>query len=416
MPVFDRIFRRSASDGRLLSEVLAEEPPSGAADVPVDIVLEPRAVVAASFVHLAVIIAIIIIFTSNRSLVGLAEFAFVLALGVAAAVSNLFATARSLRVSEEGIQIRRFFAERTLPWWTVTRVEAKPDLSGFRAEADGKKVPWGSRSVAREKRKALALALRARLLPRGMDLEPMPPPGPMVRARGALLAVSFIAVIVAIQVLTAPSTRLATGCTWGTRTPAPTATAASGLASLPPASGSAVPQGTRTLRVVALGDFPAPLLERLKAYFQDRHGITVVIVRPLPLTDDVVDAKRDQLVDERLLQLAASVPTGLGDVTIGLTQYDMEIQSVPRWRFGFSSRSSSARLAVVSIARMDPRCLGEGPDDELLFQRMAKMVGKNVGLLYLGLPPSTDRQSIMYNNILSVADLDRMRDDLPPGR
>ncbi len=220
-----------------------------------------------------------------------------------------------------------------------------------------------------------------------------------------------------VQTLTTPSTHGAPDCTWSTRTLAPTTTAASGLASPTPGSRPAVAQSTTTLRVVALGDFPAPLLERLRAYFRDRHGITLVIVPPLPLTDDLVDGKRDQLVDERLLQLvAAGVPTSLGDVTIGLTRYDMEIQSVPRWRFGFSSRSSSARIAVVSTARMDPRCLGDESDDELLFQRMTKMVGKNIGYLYLGLPLSTDRRSIMYNNILSVADLDRMRDDLPPGR
>lgn len=52
-------------------------------------------------------------------------------------------------------------------------------------------------------------------------------------------------------------------------------------------------------------------------------------------------------------------------------------------------------------------------DDELTFERARKMVTRYIGLLYYGLPLSDDPESLLYDNVLGPADLDRMEEPLP---
>lgn len=85
-----------------------------------------------------------------------------------------------------------------------------------------------------------------------------------------------------------------------------------------------------------------------------------------------------------------------------------------RWRFTFSLRSRDRRVAVVSYARMDPKNLGEPADAEVLQSRLRKMVLKNIGIMYFGLPASGNPRSVLYGNILGVDDLDRMTEEFDP--
>jgi len=73
---------------------------------------------------------------------------------------------------------------------------------------------------------------------------------------------------------------------------------------------------------------------------------------------------------------------------------------------------------VVSTARLNPRFFGISEGEDVAFSRARKLFTKNIGLLYYGLPDSDDPDSPLYNNILSVADLDEMNEplDVPPGR
>lgn len=170
------------------------------------------------------------------------------------------------------------------------------------------------------------------------------------------------------------------------------------------------------LYLVGLRDFPNPVVLRLQAYFQDHYGIAVTVAPAVPLDDDVIDLDRRQLVAERLIDVVAAriPPHAAGDVFIGLTQYDMMIQAKPEWRFAFSNRDLARNIGVISTARMDPQSFNLRPDDELLFERTAKMVAKSVGVMYLGLAPSNNPKSVMYDNVLSADDLDGMGHEFLP--
>lgn len=82
-----------------------------------------------------------------------------------------------------------------------------------------------------------------------------------------------------------------------------------------------------------------------------------------------------------------------------------------------ASGASSATLecvAVVSYARMDPATLGQAPDAAVLETRLRKMISKNIGIIYYGLPTSNNPRSAMFRNILGVDHLDRLTEDFRP--
>ena len=62
-------------------------------------------------------------------------------------------------------------------------------------------------------------------------------------------------------------------------------------------------------------------------------------------------------------------------------------------------------LAVVSTAHLDDGLLGNKT------QRLQKMVTKDIGILYFGLPQSDDPKSVLYKDVLGPIDLDRMSED-----
>jgi hypothetical protein len=63
---------------------------------------------------------------------------------------------------------------------------------------------------------------------------------------------------------------------------------------------------------------------------------------------------------------------------------------------------------------MDPAYLGITPGEELLRSRLRKMVLKNIGIMYYGLPVSRDPRSVLYGNVLGPDDLDYMSEFFEP--
>jgi predicted Zn-dependent protease len=169
-----------------------------------------------------------------------------------------------------------------------------------------------------------------------------------------------------------------------------------------------------SLSLVGFEDYPQPVLERLQAHFHDKYGIVMTILPPIEIDEAAYDARRGQLIADRLLDtMEERAPTnGVRNVVIALTEYDIMMLDRPDYAFVFSLRDIPAGLAVVSTARMDPRAFGERRDPDLLFERASKLVAKNIGVMYLELPGSEDPRSVMYNEIFSLRALDTVREDL----
>jgi predicted Zn-dependent protease len=187
---------------------------------------------------------------------------------------------------------------------------------------------------------------------------------------------------------------------------------------------SATPAGVQRaakadLFVIAIGSARPELVESVAADLQARLRLPVGLLPQLELDPRAYDARRSQVIGERLIDAIKyrnpALTSNPKARVIGITAFDMYMDSMrAQWKFAFAVRSPDRRVAVISHARMDPAALGGTSDDELLRSRLRKMVLKNVGIIYYGLRGSDNPRSLMFSNVLGVDDLDRMTEDFEP--
>jgi predicted Zn-dependent protease len=172
-------------------------------------------------------------------------------------------------------------------------------------------------------------------------------------------------------------------------------------------------EGPPSVYFVPIEDFPLDRAERLARYFREMQAVNVGVLPAVPLEESMIDGARRQVIaDEVLAALdVARLPQHQDRVLIALMEYDMYMLDMPSWNWVFSLRDPSRLLAVVSTAHMDPVNYREPEDEDLLVLRAAKMLGKQIGTLYYGLPFSDDPTNVMYNGLTSLDALDRVSDN-----
>lgn len=166
----------------------------------------------------------------------------------------------------------------------------------------------------------------------------------------------------------------------------------------------------RTVYLAPLGGFPTAELQGLADFYAVRYDLHVSILPPVAIPAGLEDPGRGQLAAEDLIGLLRATYSEAADpnrVVIGVLEPDMYVRGIPEWHWAFSNRAQG-HLAVVSTARMNAWGLfGEGREAT----RLRKMVTRNIGVLYFGLPLSSDPHSVLYFEILGVADLDGLGED-----
>ena len=209
---------------------------------------------------------------------------------------------------------------------------------------------------------------------------------------------------------------------------------AGGLANVPPCTGSEregcleaqtelvpVSQAScagydRRVCFVPLGQVDPELVLNLVQYYRDEYGLDIGVLTPSAVPAEMTNPDREQIDGATLSDYVGRLfPADLAtpDVAlIGLTPLDLYAED-RNWHFQLGNATWAPHAhAAVSTYRMH---LGTMylVDDERVFSRTRKMVTKYVGLLYFDLPTSGDPKSPMFDNILSVSDLDRMEEVLP---
>jgi hypothetical protein len=171
-----------------------------------------------------------------------------------------------------------------------------------------------------------------------------------------------------------------------------------------------LPQPIRDAVVlVPLGEFPVDRANEIAAKEAADYGLPITVASPLTIPDSAADRGRGgQLTGEVLAQsIGGAHPETAGrTLAIGLTTEDIYIAGRPDWRFAFGLRNRSG-VAVVSSARM-----GRFLDFDGEWNRLTKMVTRDIGFLYYGLQTTSDPGDILYDNILSLDDLVRIGDHL----
>jgi predicted Zn-dependent protease len=165
--------------------------------------------------------------------------------------------------------------------------------------------------------------------------------------------------------------------------------------------------------LVALGRFESGDLDQLAAYHAGKLGIPVGTLPPVPLDARTLDEGREQLIAEELLELLWQHYPAARDrrvVVIGMTDFDMYSRDRPESPAFFSRRAAEG-YGVVSAEHLHPglvsRALGRDP----LETRLRKLVMRNIGALYFGKPLVSDPDSVLYEDLSSVDDLDAMEEE-----
>lgn len=165
---------------------------------------------------------------------------------------------------------------------------------------------------------------------------------------------------------------------------------------------------------VPLGDFPNDQIEPLVRYYREKYNLEIATLKSVPVDPATRDASRQQLMAESALSsVRSALPEYSNDsksILIAFTSEDMYPTS-QNWRFAFGWRQGSTRSAIVSTARMNLPGQVESASADLAATRLRKIVTKDIGILYFGLPQSTDPKSVLYNGIMGIEELDNVGEE-----
>jgi predicted Zn-dependent protease len=159
--------------------------------------------------------------------------------------------------------------------------------------------------------------------------------------------------------------------------------------------------------VVPIGVFPVDRLRDLPHDYAAAYGLSMTIADAISMPAPAFDPSRQQYVAEDLIAAVnAAHPTARAQsvILIGVTTADLYIRGID-WNWAFALREDGA-TPVVSVARM--------PNSRQIsrWRLFGTMVTRQVGFLCFGLPPSDNPYDVLYRDILSVGDLDRLFDQL----
>jgi hypothetical protein len=184
--------------------------------------------------------------------------------------------------------------------------------------------------------------------------------------------------------------------------------------------------------IVPLGGIPLETINTLEARLKAYLNLQITVAPPLPISDNHMNLSRGQYNEELLRNyVAANYTNSLRNphgIILALTAADIYLPAKETWRFAFGGLAEAGGhpIGVISTHRLAstffiPLEIVPGFGAEISFAasrkttqtRTYKMMLKYIGLGYFRLPLTSDPRSVLYNNILSVSDLDKMDDELP---
>ena len=185
-------------------------------------------------------------------------------------------------------------------------------------------------------------------------------------------------------------------------------------AAILPSPHPAAGQERRQIYFVPLGPGASAPAKDLADHFRQRYRLSTSVLPELPLSDPrLQDNARFQLIAEELVGYMSRKHPKLswepGAVVIGVTAQDMYVRAFTL-NFALIYHEGD-RFAVLSTARMDPSWSADPANPELLQKRQRKAAARIVGVLYYSYRENADRRSVMFGPVLSIDDLDRLRED-----
>ena len=163
--------------------------------------------------------------------------------------------------------------------------------------------------------------------------------------------------------------------------------------------------------LLALGRLETIDLPKLSGELSLRYHLPIEILPPLPVTTSTLDSADHALDADRLLDLIAqSFHVKARTTIIGLTDYELYSASIGG-RYPFSLRAPP-HYAVVSTADLGVDDFVQRLQGYSRHERTRKLVARDIGFLYLGLPEVQDPRSLLRPEMSDITEIDDLRESL----
>ncbi len=154
------------------------------------------------------------------------------------------------------------------------------------------------------------------------------------------------------------------------------------------------------LLVVPIGDIEFNILNSLAQSLKHNFKKAVIVEMPEPEPSYAYDIKRQQYSSSMILKRLKSESSD-GDLVLGVTSVDL---FVPKLTFVFGEAEISGKVALISIARLQPGFYGLISNKQLLEERIRKEAIHELGHV-LGLNHCHNNKCVMFFSN-SVTDTD----------
>lgn len=165
-------------------------------------------------------------------------------------------------------------------------------------------------------------------------------------------------------------------------------------------------------------DFPAGVASLLAGTVAADTGLRVKAVLPLGTREWTPYPDRPQYDPVRLIELAMPAVERLrqsygGTVYVVLTSRDFG-PADKSLNFLFTQHEHTRKISVVSVARMVSDEQGKLAPEEVIRNRLRKMILRAIAIQFYGLQRSSDIHDVTYSPIMSLNDLDQMGTTMKP--
>jgi archaemetzincin len=149
------------------------------------------------------------------------------------------------------------------------------------------------------------------------------------------------------------------------------------------------------------GKIAEPLLSAVRAAARQRFGLRAAIGEELAMPAQAYSREREQYLSTSFLDLLTERTQGKNQILLGVTSVDLY---VPELNFVFGEASGVDRVAVFSVARLDPRFYGGPEDEEILLRRAVTEAVHELGHVF-GLGHCARPDCVMwFSNTLAETD------------
>ena len=204
---WDRLRRTKTREQRQLAlkETLAQEIPANLANSLLEVRLGRWWIVALQFFHVALALGFLILGRElNWDLGVIALMAGLFLLTLAGAWPELYGLTQKLAISAGGVSLERLWGAKSVSWYAIAGVQARPDLADMRVNGFQTQLTWSGSGMSIDKRKDVILAIRARL-PESVRIEEWTGQQLATFVPGVIIGATGVALLVASSVLGVPS-------------------------------------------------------------------------------------------------------------------------------------------------------------------------------------------------------------------